>query len=569
MASTNYGLIKNSLPAERQSGLRFLETFMNASEVSLNGGSISGTPTISNGKINSPLATDLVNYGKLFSTGTIQTIMFKIKINTLASFKPLIGLASSNITPKFCATTGNKLILYFGGSNYLYSTDNSITLGKEHNITLVLDGDTRTGNNKIIIDGIDVSGSSVVSQDPQPISDFFISGVCGAGGYIKDVRVFKGEVSAGDIEAYNNNTIVNYDKDAELILPMRLAQHDPSGLSNTEEIVDGDMEDAGTTAWLIANGAVLSKEDDAGTQVLKMMRAAGGSQYPYTYQEVLATLTNYIISGRYKIVNPTSGVNFRVGTTTQQIELGSSTTWKSFSEPLTTTNVVPAFFHLHTVTSDATYVLIDDISIKEAKPRTLDVSGNDNHATFGDGTTTSTFPTKLVERHGYDFDGSAQYLKGDTLTNLSGSSTMSLMIMCNFSHDYSNPSIYDIFIAGTDTWAADEPWALFVNGDNLRFEIKQDAASNSPKIIKGQKTTYGVVFNAGVVDYYLNGELYGTDTISETVIGNKDSGLYIGGGAPGRFVGMKGYEFYINKKALSPIQIKDLHNNMMQRYNLK
>jgi hypothetical protein len=40
--------------------------------------------------------------------------------------------------------------------------------------------------------------------------------------------------------------------------------------------------------------------------------------------------------------------------------------------------------------------------------RTLDVSGNDRHAQFGDGVTSSTFPTK-TRRAGYDFDG-GEYL---------------------------------------------------------------------------------------------------------------------------------------------------------------
>jgi len=41
--------------------------------------------------------------------------------------------------------------------------------------------------------------------------------------------------------------------------------------------------------------------------------------------------------------------------------------------------------------------------------RTLDVSGNGNHALLGDGTTAATMPTKIQER-GYSFDGSSDYL---------------------------------------------------------------------------------------------------------------------------------------------------------------
>jgi len=360
----NYGIIKNGMPAERQSGLVFAERFENASEVVKNGGVITGT------KAEYPIISN------------VKTVIAKLKESEDASQTVKIN-SSQTIT----ITAGNLFGSY--------------------------------------------SNATAFDADDIEVTDY---------SKFEFVKMFSSELSALDITNYTNGVMFNYLKDAELVLPMRLDQHDPSGLSNTEEIVDGDMEDAGTTAWLIANGAVLSKEDDAGTQVLKMMRTAGGSQYPYTYQEVLATLTNYIVSGRYKIVNPAGGVNFRVGTTTQQIELGSSTTWKSFSEPFTTTNVVTAFFHLHTVTSDATYVLIDDISIKEAKPRTLDVSGKGNHATFGDGTTTSTFPTKIIERHGYDFDGTTDYF--DDLPALTGDFSV-VVFADNEVNIYNTDTVYE------------------------------------------------------------------------------------------------------------------------------
>jgi hypothetical protein len=48
--------------------------------------------------------------------------------------------------------------------------------------------------------------------------------------------------------------------------------------------------------------------------------------------------------------------------------------------------------------------------------RTLDVSGNGNHAIFGDGSTSSTFPTKIINRHGYSFDGVNDYLQLPSVT---------------------------------------------------------------------------------------------------------------------------------------------------------
>jgi hypothetical protein len=42
--------------------------------------------------------------------------------------------------------------------------------------------------------------------------------------------------------------------------------------------------------------------------------------------------------------------------------------------------------------------------------KTLDVSGHGYHATFGDGVTPTTYPTKLTGKRGYSFDGSTDYL---------------------------------------------------------------------------------------------------------------------------------------------------------------
>jgi hypothetical protein len=46
--------------------------------------------------------------------------------------------------------------------------------------------------------------------------------------------------------------------------------------------------------------------------------------------------------------------------------------------------------------------------------RTLDVSGNANHAQFGDGSTASTYPTKVTDGAGYTFDGTDYLVVSDT-----------------------------------------------------------------------------------------------------------------------------------------------------------
>jgi hypothetical protein len=60
--------------------------------------------------------------------------------------------------------------------------------------------------------------------------------------------------------------------------------------------------------------------------------------------------------------------------------------------------------------------------------RTLDVSGNQFHAQFGDGSTPGTFPQKRDNR-GYQFDGAGDYMTcGDVLASYTGSLTITILV---------------------------------------------------------------------------------------------------------------------------------------------
>jgi hypothetical protein len=63
---------------------------------------------------------------------------------------------------------------------------------------------------------------------------------------------------------------------------------------------------------------------------------------------------------------------------------------------------------------DNNCVLALPMLLRDHKPTeafTLDRSGNGNNAQFGDGSTASTFPTKLIDEIGYSFDGTSEYIE--------------------------------------------------------------------------------------------------------------------------------------------------------------
>jgi len=77
--------------------------------------------------------------------------------------------------------------------------------------------------------------------------------------------------------------------------------------------------------------------------------------------------------------------------------------------------------------------------------KTMDTSGNFNNATLGDGSTSSTFPTKLTARHGYLFDGVDDYF-GD-LPALTGSFTV-CVLADNEVNFYTNDTVYKTIKTG-------------------------------------------------------------------------------------------------------------------------
>jgi hypothetical protein len=106
--------------------------------------------------------------------------------------------------------------------------------------------------------------------------------------------------------------------------------------------------------------------------------------------------------------------------------------------------------------------------------RTLDVSGNNLHGTFGNGVTLTTFPTKLNNRRGYYFDG-GDYINVGNVVPLDFTVTGSVGI---FFKATTNPTDYS-FLIGKQKWVTGrEGYAIYstITSNNIVMDLRQVAA---------------------------------------------------------------------------------------------
>jgi len=712
--STNYGIIKNGLPAETQSGLRFLETFGSAAEVQKNGGTIEGTPTINNGFTQNS-DTDYISIPET-NLGTVHSLVLKIKLNNYGQAGlgcAYIGGAAGNYF-----LFGDSSRLYYQASGSSQSIEYVLPLNKEITVSIV-----RNNNSVKFYVNESLVGSIILSDNFDLIIDKigrYTSATYTSDATYNSVRIFNTAISAGDIEAYSNNTIFNYDSDwvskdkmtdgdmedvdtsaytdvravlskdtetfysgtqsmkitaddteagssyarqtigtagktykitgryktdgftgtcyfgttvtaylslpsvtdwtyfeitipkidrdwvsfgiqttalegtacwfdditvkeyspgAELILPMRLSEHSPSHIDTTEKMTDGDMEDVDTSAYTFSAGDVLTKETSTlggGTQCLRI--AYGGAANPYAKQDCCEADKTYRITGYARSSGTVAPIlaNGSAGT----LWTGTnSTDWQEFDITFLQPSAADSIF-LRSNLSSAGYIEWNNMTVNEIIPKTLDVSGNNNHATFGDGSTTSTFPTKLSERRGYNLSGDNQYLFVDkaVMTNCytNNALTVTALIKTEDLLNENYPSIFAVkneggtlkhlLVVKYDTAGNSGIISTVLNINGTRRDIQVSGKIIPEKVyqiisMSFDGTNRTVTLNG---EQILNSALYDgalTDINADLRIGKEGSSAYYYNGDINSYV--------LHSKALSPIQTKDLHINLIQSINQK
>lgn len=192
--------------------------------------------------------------------------------------------------------------------------------------------------------------------------------------------------------------------------------------------------------------------------------------------------------------------------------------------------------------------------------RSLDVSGNNAHATWGDGSTTTTFPTKLANSRGYSFDG-GDYMR----TPILPTAVMSAYILYSRNSAPATKSLFGCTDGGSPAliFALDDtvttgiykfyPRGVALNTDGLAGrEIQsfmcETAGSTNRVIVNGQS-----IFNGVLVTNNLNN--------LGIAIGCKNSAGVYGGNITGNIYKFAIYQnYYLNRIQALDLDIRAKDN---------
>lgn len=201
--------------------------------------------------------------------------------------------------------------------------------------------------------------------------------------------------------------------------------------------------------------------------------------------------------------------------------------------------------------------------------RTLDVSGYDNHATFGDGSTPVTYPTKLTGR-GYSFDGGDYLDVGDNAGLRIGTNNFFVMALIN----QRVPSTYDVLVSKGSVGVGEFMLGFYTPAYVLRFLA--DAGSfnrvwnpGSASFWVGRYNTVGYTRIGDVGNLFVNGVIVDTNTGYTGIDLNSTDAMYVGDavGLGRAYNGQIGQVLYSSIEGISSIQIADLHLQMMRGIN--
>jgi len=233
MGNASYGILKNAQACERERGLRFCETFENATEVVNNGGVITGSPVVNNGAtldgINDYIisAIDNLNYAnglsyefKFIPNFAKNDNVFRHIFDTEALSRYYIFRdANSNIL--FNVGNLNITVIYADYQGYWNDFEEN---------TISFKADSSTG--KIYLNNNEIKSFSTTSWNKSSPSQIVLGArnttfASKFDGTIISSKWFNKALTAQELANYYNNTIFKYEESTEVNLPMGLAQHDP------------------------------------------------------------------------------------------------------------------------------------------------------------------------------------------------------------------------------------------------------------------------------------------------------------------------------------------------------
>jgi len=197
--------------------------------------------------------------------------------------------------------------------------------------------------------------------------------------------------------------------------------------------------------------------------------------------------------------------------------------------------------------------------------RTLDVSGNGNHATFGDGSTATTYPTKYGTR-GYTYDG-GDYLVVGSSTGFMSSTKQSFFALIDARKTGSLEGIF-----GNRNLTTEIQALFLLTTGILQYQVYSGGAKSltSVSVIDGIASvgiTVEQVSGSTTLKLYVNGKLERVSTFAGYPV-MTDTNFDIGrigstNNLNGKIIQAVALKDYI----LSSIQVADLHIQMMQGVN--
>jgi len=204
--------------------------------------------------------------------------------------------------------------------------------------------------------------------------------------------------------------------------------------------------------------------------------------------------------------------------------------------------------------------------------RTLDRSGKGYYATFGDGATSSTYPTKLSGQHGYSLDGTDDYFEGSLSETIDSSKGISFVLEFSPDFDYDVDAfvrLFDVesnklYIQKRDN--ANNNTLRIVCGDAVIANIA--SASYSPYWKKGQRNVLVVSAKTEDTSAWLNGnEILSNDPDAWTGAAVTVYTIGSTAGGAGQFFDGKHYRAEIYPFALTPMQEIDTRHRILREVN--
>ena len=250
-------LTTNSLPAERQRGLVFAESFVNAAEVVENGGTITGTPVINQGATLDG-TNDYITYNFV---GQLNSATLSFAIDFMPDFAGDDGadhyFFDSHATGRCLLnkTASNTLALYLGntfiGSSAFATWGSVWNVGGKNN--LVVSG--TTGDTSMWLNGTLILDADATAWTPADSVTFYIGAKSDASakfdGVLESIKIFQTQLTDQEALDYSNGGgFWNYLNEAYFNLPMTLESHDPTN-TRTLDVVGGGINatwSAGATA---------------------------------------------------------------------------------------------------------------------------------------------------------------------------------------------------------------------------------------------------------------------------------------------------------------------------------